>query len=197
MIALLILAAGESSRMRFPKALLKIQGVTFVDHILYKGGEVGLNPILIVTGPDHEAIVQQVSDSAMCVRNEDYMRGQISSAQKGIAALGGTVQTVMIWPVDQPLVQTETVRQIIASHQEKNQPLTIPVYNERKGHPVLYNRKAMDSVLGLKTHETGKDLQTIYAAETTFVDVDDSGIVTDIDSPDDYEKYVKPLNRDG
>jgi molybdenum cofactor cytidylyltransferase len=195
MIALLILAAGESSRMRFPKALLTIQGETFVEHILHKAGEAGFDRVLIVTGPDHDAIAQHLTDKRVCTKNEDYMRGQISSVQKGIQALGNSVNAVMVWPVDQPLIQTETVQKLLAAHEDENRALTIPVYKQRKGHPVIYNRRAMDSALELQQHQTGKDLQTIYAVETTFVEVDDPGVVTDVDSPDDYEKYVTPLNR--
>ena len=123
------------------------------------------------------------------------MRGQISSVQKGIDALGNSVNAVMIWPVDQPLVKTESVQKILSTYQQENRTLTIPVYKQRKGHPVIYNRQAMHSALALQPHQTGKDLQIIHAGDTTFVEVDDFGVVTDIDSPEDYEKFVTPLNR--
>jgi molybdenum cofactor cytidylyltransferase len=195
MIALLILAAGESSRMRFPKALLTVKHETFIEQILGKAGKLALDLIHIVTGPDHEAIAQHLSEKVPCVKNEDYSRGQISSVQKGIEALGDFVDAVMIWPVDQPLVQTETVQKILSAYQQENRALTIPVYKQRKGHPVIYSRQAMHSALSLQPHQTGKDLQIIHAGDTTFVEVDDFGVVTDIDSPEDYENFVTPLNR--
>jgi molybdenum cofactor cytidylyltransferase len=83
----------------------------------------------------------------------------------------------------------------LEAYQDHNQPLTIPVYRGRKGHPVIYHRQAMEAALALQSHQTGKDLQRIFSAETTFVEVDDPGIVIDIDTPEDYEKYVTPSDR--
>ena len=101
----------------------------------------------------------------------------------------------MVWPVDQPLVEIETARKIVEAYLSNNQALTIPVYQSQKGHPVIYDRIAMDAALALPSHQTGKDLQRIFSAQTTFVEVDDPGVVIDIDTPEDYEKYVNPLNR--
>lgn len=193
MLPLLILAAGESSRMRFPKALLKISGETFIECMIRKATMCGIHSILVVTGADHEKIVPHMPESVVCVKNEDSMRGQISSVQKGIAALDASSTAVMVWPVDQPLVLPQTLNRIMDAHQRAQRALTIPVYQKSKGHPVIYNDRAMKSVLELRSHQTGKDLQKIFSADLTLVEVDDPGVVIDIDTPEDYEKFIKPL----
>ena len=181
--------------MRFPKALMTVKGETFVESILHKASALGVDPVLIITGPDHESIARQISGRVECIKNENYMQGQISSVQKGIEAIGNSGTAVMVWPVDQPLVETETARKILGAYQDHKQVLTIPVYLGQKGHPVIYDRQAMEAALALQPDQTGKDLQRIFSSDTTFVEVDDPGIVIDIDTPEDYEKYVTPLDR--
>ncbi|MCI0416070.1 nucleotidyltransferase family protein [bacterium] len=191
MLALLILAAGESSRIRFPKALLKIGEETFVECIIRKAKEAGIGSISVITGADHEKITQSLSQLS-CIHNENYMQGQISSLQKGISKLPEMINEVMVWPVDQPLIKRETVASLIESRNHAGRALTIPVYQDRKGHPVIYNKDAMEAAIGLQPHQTGKDLQAFFATNISFVEVDDPGVVIDIDTLEDYEKYIKP-----
>jgi molybdenum cofactor cytidylyltransferase len=98
----------------------------------------------------------------------------------------------MVWPVDQPTVLVETVSKIVSVYENEKKALTIPRYQKRKGHPVIYSSQAMQAALNLESQQTGKDLQTMFAGQTSFVDVQDPGILTDIDTPEDYEKYVSP-----
>jgi molybdenum cofactor cytidylyltransferase len=190
MLALLILAAGESSRMRFPKALLKIGEETFVECILRKAKAAGLTSVFVITGADHEKIIS-VFPQIPCVHNENYMQGQISSLQKGIRNLPEGITEVMVWPVDQPLIKKETVITLIEHWNEKKKALTIPVYQDHKGHPVIYNNAAMKAAVKLQMHQTGKDLQSLFAMDMALVEVADPAVAIDIDTPEDYEKYVK------
>jgi molybdenum cofactor cytidylyltransferase len=190
MLALLILAAGESSRMNFPKALLKIGEETFLECILRKGKEAGLTSIAVITGSDHEKI-SHLLPLVLCIHNENYMQGQISSLQKGIGNLPEEITKVMVWPVDQPLIKKETVSILIEHSNQEKKAVTIPVYQDRKGHPVIYNKAAMEAAVRLQSHQTGKDLQSLFAKDISLVKVEDPGVVIDIDTPEDYEKYIK------
>jgi molybdenum cofactor cytidylyltransferase len=190
MLAVLILAAGESSRIGWPKALLKIGHQTFADCILKKCRSVGLQSVYIVTGPDHEAIAPHVS--VPCIKNEDYMHGQISSLQKGIRGLAKEVSEILVWPVDQPLIQENTVNEILRAYERERKPLTIPVYQTHKGHPVLYNSDVMKTVLTFEPHRTAKDLVTLFDA--CLVTVGDPAVVIDIDTQEDYERHIKNVS---
>ncbi len=179
--------------MGFPKALLKISGETFAECIVRKANLAGIHSIFLITGPDHEAIIRTLPPQIQCIKNEDYMLGQISSLQKGIRELGDATTDAMVWPVDQPLVQSGTVNRIMDAHQHKKTALTIPVYQTRKGHPVIYNRSAMQAALHLQASQTGKDLQLLFSNETAWIEVDDPGVIRDIDTKEDYEKYISGL----
>ena len=176
--------------MRFPKALLKIGEETFVECILRKAKAAGLTSITVITGADHEKITQ-VLPEIPCIQNENYMQGQISSLQKGISKLSEAVTEVMVWPVDQPLIRSETVSALIECRDQERKALTIPVYQHRKGHPVIYNKDAMEAAVRLQAHQTGKDLQSLFAMNISLVEVEDPGVVIDIDTPEDYNRYIK------
>ena len=170
--------------MGSPKALLKIGEETFVECIVRKAKEAGIQSILLITGKDPIVPPQGV----FAVKNEDYRRGQISSVQKGIQQVQSGA--ILVWPVDQPLIQAETLRKLLGSYQREQKNLTIPVYQSKKGHPVIYSRTAMEAALRLLPDETGKDLQSQFATSTHFVEVEDPAILIDIDTREDYSRHI-------
>jgi molybdenum cofactor cytidylyltransferase len=190
MISLLILAAGESSRIGSPKALLKIGDETFAECIARKAKEAGIQSIYIVTGRDDEEIKKQLPSDFHFVKNEDYIRGQISSLQEGIRHVPNDSDGILVWPVDQPLIKEETIRHLIETYQRTLRALTIPVYQLKKGHPVIYSKRAMQSALKLGSQQTGKDLRSLFITETHLVEVDDPAVLIDIDTPEDYERQI-------
>ncbi len=177
--------------MRFPKALLKIGSETFVESILRKSKAAGITSIFVITGADHEKIIQSLPHIT-CIQNENYMQGQISSLQKGLSNLPENITNVMVWPVDQPLIEPETVTMLTECSTREKKAITIPVYKKRKGHPVIYNNDAVEAAIRLQSHQTGKDLQSLFAMSLCLVEVNDPGVVIDIDTPEDYAKYVNP-----
>ena len=176
--------------MGSPKALLRIASESFVECIARKAKSAGIENEIVVTGPDHDQISQHVPPNLTCIRNENFSQGQISSLQTGIRALSQEVSAAVVWPVDQPLVRTETVIHLVDVFRRESRPLTIPTHGGRKGHPVIYSKEAMQSALGLSYSQTGKDLQVLFAEVVTFVEVDDPGVVLDIDTPEDYEQHI-------
>ena len=176
--------------MSYPKALLKIGDETFLQCIVRKAASANIGLFLTVTGPDHEAIAQQIPAGVEFLKNENYMQGQISSLIKGIRSLPEDVSGAIVWPVDQPLVAGETVEHLVSVYQIERKALTIPVCRQRKGHPVIYNRSAMDFAVRLQPQQTGKDILAAYADDLSLVEVDDAGVVTDIDTREDYERFI-------
>ena len=192
MIAGLVLAGGESKRMATPKALLKLGEDTFVDHICNEMKAAGIRLISIITGPHHEQISEALKSHGeiSITHNSQYQKGQISSLQMGLRHLPTGSTAALVWPVDHPLVKTETVSLLLSQFKEAKQHLTIPVHDSHRGHPVIYDLHAIRSVLSFGPDQTAKALQSIYAGQITFVSVEDEGVIKDIDTPEDYRKYV-------
>src|ERR1017187_6615212 len=103
MIAGILLAAGESRRMGFPKPLLSYQGTTFLEHLLgVLEGQV--NPLVLVLGAHAERIRRavRIPDSVVVAINENYAAGQLSSLQVGIRALPVDAPASLVALVDHP-----------------------------------------------------------------------------------------------
>lgn len=192
MISGLILAAGESSRMNSPKALLKLREETFAESIARKMRECGVTPCYLIAGSHWKELKEYLSNNQelKLVENPRFKEGQISSLKQGLKQMPSKSTAVLVWPVDQPLVKSETVQKILSAFQEQRRPVTIPVCQAKRGHPVVYDAEAVRTILSLDATHTAKDLQAIYANKITFVEVEDLGILIDIDTPEDYQKYV-------
>jgi nicotine blue oxidoreductase len=145
-IASLVLAAGESSRMRRDKALLPYRGRTFVETIVAKLREAGIARIAVVLGHHADEIRQAVSlPGVEVLTNRDYMRGQTSSLQKGLAAFEASrpgtepeaINAVLLCLVDHPAFEPSTVSVLIEAFARTGAPIIIPALGGRRGHPVL------------------------------------------------------------
>jgi molybdenum cofactor cytidylyltransferase len=178
----LILAAGESRRMGSPKALLEYQGETFLDRLI------GLfaprcSAVVVVLGAGAAEIRARISRPAVIAVNPDYRLGQTSSMHCGLRA-AGDVPGVLFTLVDHPAVQPETIDALLAGGPG---PLVrVPRYQDRRGHPVWFSGALIPEFLALPPGAAARDVVRAHAAETQFVDVDDPGILADIDDPAAY-----------
>ncbi|MGD0124858.1 MAG: nucleotidyltransferase family protein [Terriglobia bacterium] len=193
MIAGLILAAGESSRMGTPKATLAYRGRTFLEAIVETLREGGLERILVVLG--HQAAeIQPRVHSAQVVINPDYRSGQTSSLQAGLRALiADDTEAVLLCLVDHPAVSTETVRMMASAFRECAAPVVIPTYHGRRGHPVLIGRHLFEELLALTAGAGADSVVRKYRAATKFVEVEDEGIIIDVDDPESYRRLISQL----
>ena len=192
MIAGLILAAGESSRMGTPKATLPYRGCTFLERIVQTLREGGLERLVVVLGHRAEEIQQQVKmEGAQVVINPAYQSGQTSSLQAGLRSLAGDdLEAVLLCLVDHPAVSAETVRKIMATFRERGAPVVIPTYKGRRGHPVLMGRQLFEELLGLSADAGADSVVRRYRPATQFVEVEDEGIVIDVDDPETYRRLI-------
>ena len=192
MIAGLILAAGESTRMGTPKATLAFRGRTFLEWIVATLREGGLERIFVVLGHQAENIQRQVTiELAHVVINPEYRSGQTSSLQAGLRALAvGDPEAALLCLVDHPAISAETVRRIVANFEQCRAPVVIPTYRGRRGHPVLIGRQLFDELIAL-TSGTGADsVVRKYRHVTKFLEVDDEGVIIDVDDPECYRRLI-------
>jgi CTP:molybdopterin cytidylyltransferase MocA len=183
----LILAAGESSRMGSPKALLEFRGETFLDRVI-RCFAADCSPVIVVLGPEPEVIRAGVRcpGNAIFVLNPDYSRGQFSSMQCGLRAVPGDAEGVVFTPVDHPNIEPTTLAQLIRT----NAPIAIPQYLGRHGHPVLFTRTLIPEVLALDPGSQARAVFHQHASQIRYVDVADPGILDDIDDPDAYHRLL-------
>lgn len=183
-IMTVVLAAGASSRMGTPKALLEFEGATYVTRITQVAKAAGTAGVSVVVGPpDGDKIKAKLPPGAGPVWNPDPSRGMLSSVQWAInSALPSKTTAILVWPVDHPLVKQETVRRILDAAPGK---ISIPRYHGKGGHPVRIPRALFGAITGLDPEKGLHGLFEAHAAQVAYVDVDDAGTVEDIDTPAD------------
>ncbi len=189
MIAGLILAAGESSRMGRDKALLTYRGRPFLETILATLRAAGIDHITVVLG-HHAAEILRAANlaGAEVTVNPDYQRGQTSSLQAGLRALDAPdLEAVVLALVDHPTVSAETVRTLVGAYSESRAPVVIPTRQGRHGHPVVVSTALFPELLGLQPHEGANTVIRRHRDATRFIEVSDEGVLLDIDDTETYD----------
>jgi molybdenum cofactor cytidylyltransferase len=197
-IAGIVLAGGKSSRMGRPKALLPIgtAGETFVDRVTRTLTDAGIEDIVVVVGADALAIraAAKLTPGVRIVDNPDYEQGQLTSLLAGLQVID-TARTaaVLVTLIDVPLVTVATVRMLIAVQRERGAPIVRPVSHGLHGHPVIFGRALFAELQGADPAYGAKPVVRAHAAEMIEVPVEDQGAFTDIDTREDYERWIGPL----
>lgn len=187
MISALILAAGASERMGSAKALLKLGGATLLERIVGTAGAAGTGDVVVTVGPPHgPEICAALAAALPAVRwawNAQPALGMLSSVQAGLPQLSPTTRGALIWPVDIPFVEVETVRQLLAA--DLAQPAVL-VCKGRGGHPLWLPRELFAPALALPVELGLRALRGAYPPRR--VEVEDEEILRDLDTPEDVER---------
>jgi molybdenum cofactor cytidylyltransferase len=193
MVPGVILAAGRSSRMGRAKALLPCGlGESFVRRLARSLCDGGVPRVLIVGRPDDEALREEVAAMplrARFVENPGADAGQLSSVLAGLDAadVPGT-RGLLVTPVDAPLVTAATVATLLAVFGSTGAPIVRAVYRGRHGHPVVFSRDVFESLRRADPAVGAKAVLRAHALAIVNVEVDDPGVVGDVDTPQDYRE---------
>ena len=191
MIAGVLLAAGASSRMGRPKALLEVGGRTFVRRIVETLRDGGISDTVVVVRTGATAVAREIAAAGLgrLVENPDPDRGQLSSLIVGLDAVERPgVTGALVTLVDVPLVRASTVAALLLHAGTSAAPILRAAHRGRHGHPVVFRRgvfaalRAADPAVGART--------VMGAFAVDDVDVDDPGVLRDVDTPEDYDRLL-------
>ena len=194
MIPSIILAAGASSRMGSPKALLEYRGETFLDRLIrVLGAETG--PVIVVLGYHAAQIRAGIQRNANFVVNPNPELGQLSSLQAGLAALPPGAGGFAFIPMDCPTVREDTIAGLAKafSARDRQTLFVIPRCGDRRGHPVFATCGIAEELLALPSDAQARDIVHRYVPQTRYVDVADPGILADVDDREAYRRLVESL----
>lgn len=154
-----VLAAGGSSRMGQSKQLLLWQGRPLVWHAVNTARRAGLNPVVVVVGPQVDEIRQALSDQpVLFVENPNWSKGQSTSVQAGLRAVERVAEAVVFLLCDTPFVTPELIQGLVGEHQQTLTPIVAPRIEERWANPVLFDRVTFEAFAGLSGDRGGRAL---------------------------------------
>jgi molybdenum cofactor cytidylyltransferase len=184
----IILAAGHSSRMGYPKALLPLGDDTFLTRILKTIGKIPFSDPVIILGKAADQIKPMIgSSSVRIVINEDPDRGQLSSIQIGLSNVDSGQEAGMIWPVDLPGVSEDLVHRIALEFINSKALIVYPKCGSRRGHPAIFHRTLFQEFMDAPLNEGAKNILIRHQPDTLELPTDELATIRDIDTPSEYE----------
>lgn len=189
MIIGIILAAGEAKRMGEPKQLLDWQGEPLIRWIVKCVSKANFDLLKVVIGAYQKQIESVLIDlNVELVVNSDYPSGQSSSVRKGLENCPSEVQGAAFILGDQPLIRVETFNNLISIFHKETPGILIPTFQQKSGNPVFFHRRFFPALSGVAGDIGGRELIKNNHNQIRLVEVDDPGVVLDIDNQGDYLK---------
>jgi molybdenum cofactor cytidylyltransferase len=157
---------------------------TVIDHIMHSE----VDEILVVLGSNRENIECVLKDMPVrSVHNPRFKEGMLSSIQKGFVSLPKEAEAVLVFLGDQPMIPSSSVDQIIRAYRSSAKGIVLPVYQQRRGHPILIDVTYRQEVANLNPEIGLRELIHNHPEDILEVDLDSPSILEDIDTPEDYK----------
>lgn len=182
-----VLAAGTSRRMGCPKLLMPWEGDTVLGRTLTKAITGGISPLTVVCGAQAELVAAEaVVKGLPWLLNKDYAQGQSTSLICGLEfVLPGS--GVMFILGDMPAVSPQSYKALADAYCESRALIVVPVNSEgRRGNPTVWAPELFAELKRLSGDIGAREILEKYRAQTQLLPRDDSGLYTDIDTPEDY-----------
>jgi molybdenum cofactor cytidylyltransferase len=180
--------------MGYPKPLLRIGNESFISRtttiVLAT-----VSRVVIVLGAHADRIRPAiVRDPRISVaENPNYGSGQLSSLKVGLAeAVGGGTDAVIVHLADHPLVTVATFRAVVGEYSETQQPIVIARFRGRRGHPVIFDHSVFAELMAAPEDQGARVVVNADPQRVHYVDVEDPGVVLDLDTPADLAQAGLP-----
>ncbi len=189
---IIILAAGNSSRLGRPKQLLEYKESTLLKNTISEALKVEKSFVIVVTGSNHDVIEKEVNLPEIIFSfNSDWENGMSSSIVKGISQLlhqNPDCEQCILAVCDQPFVNHSIFENLIIETNKTKKGIAASAYSETLGTPVLFHKKYFQELLELKGQEGAKKLIKKHAEDVFPVPFEKGDI--DIDTEEDYFKLI-------
>jgi molybdenum cofactor cytidylyltransferase len=176
-----------------PKALLRVDGQTFIERIVEAFGKTRVGKTVVVLGHHLEEIRKEILRLPVeIIVNADYKKGQLSSLQAAIRRIDAEgAEAMLVHLVDLPFVNPELVDRMIEMFRTSGKSIVAPRYRGRRGHPVLFSSRLFGELLSLPVDRAAKEVVRAHQEDTLEVETDEEGVIHDIDTPEEYSRYVE------
>jgi molybdenum cofactor cytidylyltransferase len=188
MIAVIVLAAGASTRMGRQKLTLPLaDGRPLVRAAVEQVLAGDLDDVVVVLGREAEAVASALRGLPIrTVMNPRYAEGQSTSLRAGLDALAQGTEAAIVALGDQPLPHPRLLRQLVEAFRTSGRPIVAPVYRDGRGNPVLFASSVFDELRRVEGDRGGRPVIARDPERVAEVPVD-APMPADIDTPEDYE----------
>jgi molybdenum cofactor cytidylyltransferase len=194
MIVAVILSAGESSRMGRPKALLPIDGQTFIEKIVGALKQASIGKVIVILGHSAAEMRPRIEHLPVeILQNPNYKLGQVSSLQVAVRRLEkeNDCDGMLVHLVDHPYIDAKLVESMIERFYASGKLIVVPRYGGKRGHPVIFSRKLFGELLAAPLDQGAKAVVNAHRGDTLEIDSQDPGVTVDIDTPELYRQHVE------
>ena len=190
--AIIILAAGNSSRMGKPKQLLPYHGKTLLDIAISAALDTTFRPVVVVLGAYAKEILEIPGDPGVIyAENQNWEQGMSSSIAFGLRKLlaeNPSVENAIFTVADQVHISGSILRELHAKHQAVQQNIITCSYGQTTGTPALFNKKYFEELCNLNGPNGAKALIKQYIDDVASIPFEKGEI--DIDTEKDYNNLI-------
>jgi molybdenum cofactor cytidylyltransferase len=190
-VDIIILAAGKSERMGQQKMLMPYADQTIIEHIIEKALKSNAGEVRVILGSHHDEITEKILHLPVKITyNDRFENGMLSSVQSGFNALSSSSKAGMILLGDQPMVKISVINRLIESFFKTKKGIVLPVYNGKRGHPVIIDSVYITEINKLNPNIGLRQLMEERSEDIHEVEVDTDTILKDIDTITDYNREL-------
>ncbi len=187
-VAALILAAGQSRRMRAFKPLLPFGDKTVIESCIANFRASEIDQIIVVVGHRADEVRAHLKEANVRFAvNSDPESEMGVSIARGVEQVSDDSRALLIALVDHPAVQSETIKQVIDDWKNGAQ-LVQPEFQGRGGHPVLIDLKYRNELLHLDPQRGLRAFFDAHRSDVRRLPVDLPYVARDMDTWEDYQR---------
>ena len=193
-VSVIILAAGNASRMGKAKQLLPYKGTTLLGHAIEIAEASLANSTHCVVGAHSEAILKETTHpEVIFIANSNWASGlstSIVAAVRHIVSAKDGTQALLITLADQPKISSTYLNTMIQLHEKHPETIIASDYAESLGVPALFPKNYWNALLQLKGDKDAKEFLNAHKAQAIAMNAVE--FLFDIDTPEDYQQLIHP-----
>lgn len=191
-IAAIILAAGESKRMRRPKQLIKWHGRALIEHVTQQAVDAALKPVVVVTGHRADEVRAALNHPlATVVHNPDWPEGMSTSVRSGVAVLTSDIDAAVFLLIDQPRVDAAHIKAMITMYHNSGKPIIVSSYKGRRSSPTLFDRSFFEQLMHASGDSGGRAIIKANPESVASVEAANESTLVDIDTPETLRRELE------
>ena len=192
-VSAVLLAAGKSERMGRNKLLMPFEKDTVVGRTLDNLLASDINHVVVVVGSCASEMAAAIGQRpVVMIFNPRFARGMATSLISGLSMLNLQEGFIMVVLGDQPLVSSATYNRLISAAKEAGKGIIVPVYQKKRGNPILIHSSYVPEILHFAGDVGGRELLKRYPLDIFEVAVSDSGVTANVNTLEEYHRYIKP-----